>query len=231
MVDVLCIDNHVLALNKEAGVPTVPDSSGDESLLDQAKDYLRREFAKPGAVYLGVVHRLDRPVSGVVLLARTSKAAARLSAQFRARQVGKTYWGVCEAAPRGDEGVIEQWLVKDSEKNRVRIVGAAARGAQLARTRWKRLASTSGKKRRFLLELVPETGRPHQLRVAMASLGAPLLGDLKYGAPAPLPDASIALHARGLVVSHPVGGKRLEVVAACPDRDVWWFPGITTDGR
>jgi 23S rRNA pseudouridine1911/1915/1917 synthase len=231
MVDVLCIDNHVLVLNKPAGVPTVPDSSRDESLLEQAKEYLRRTCNKPGAVYLGVVHRLDRPVSGVVLFARTSKAAGRLSAQFRGRHVDKTYWAVCGAAPRGKEGVIEQWLVKDTVKNRVRVVEAAAQGARLARTRWKCLASTtSGKKRRFLVELVPETGRPHQLRVALASLGAPLLGDLKYGAPAALPDASIALHARKLVVSHPVGGRRVEVVATCPDSEVWCFPGITTDG-
>jgi len=230
MLDVLCIDNHVLALNKAAGIPTVPDASGDESLLERAKDYVRREFRKPGAVYLGVVHRLDRPVSGVVVFARTSKAASRLSAAFRARGVTKTYWGVCAKAPRGDEGTLEQWLLKDGARNRVEVVASGTRGAQLARTRWRSLAAVgSGRSRRVLVELVPETGRPHQLRLAMATLGTPLLGDLKYGAPAALPDASIGLHARRLVVPHPIGGKELELVGSLPVMEIWRFPGISVD--
>jgi 23S rRNA pseudouridine1911/1915/1917 synthase len=232
MLDVLWIDNHLLAVNKPAGLPTVPDSSRDESLLDRARELLRVRFEKPGAVYLGVVHRLDRPVSGVVLFARTSKAANRLSALFRSRDVEKTYWGVSSRAPSPEQGFMEQWLLKDPRRNRVRVVEPGTCGAQLARTRWKRLASSGrGRGRRFLIELVPETGRPHQLRMALSSLGAPLLGDLKYGAPEPLPDASIALHARRLVLAHPVGGKRVEIVGACPVSAIWSFPLIADGPR
>lgn len=217
-LEVLACDNHVLGVVKPAGLPTVPDESGDPSLLDLARAWVEREFAKPGRAFLGVVHRLDRPVSGVVVLARTSKAAERLSAAFRGRAVEKRYLGVVARAPREDEGRVEQWLWKDRERNRVLVVPEGRPGALRAVTGW-RVAARGGD--RALLELVPETGRPHQLRVAAASLGAPLLGDLKYGADAPLPDASIALHASELVLPHPVREEPVSLAAPPPARE-WW---------
>ena len=223
---ILHVDNHLLAVVKPAGVPLVPDASGDESLFDRARDWVRTTYAKPGEAWLGVVHRLDRPVSGVVLFARTSKAARRLSAAFRAREVEKTYWGVGERMPPGEEGVLEHYLWKDREKNRVSVVERERAGAQLARTHWRVLARAgSGEGARVLLELLPVTGRGHQLRVAAAALGCPLLGDLKYGARAPLPDKSIALHARKLVVPHPTRPARMTFACDPPELAIWSFRG------
>jgi RluA family pseudouridine synthase len=199
-LEVLYCDNHLLVVHKPPCVPVVPDSSGDESLLERAKAWIQVEFHKPGAVFLGVVHRLDRPVSGVLLFARTSKAAERLSAQFRERRVRKAYWGVVQGRPAAPAGTLEQHLWKDGERNRVHVVAASREGAKVARTSYRVLRGADG---RSLLELVPHTGRAHQLRLACASLGTPLLGDLKYGALEALPDRSIALHARRLEVEHP----------------------------
>jgi 23S rRNA pseudouridine1911/1915/1917 synthase len=223
---VLFADNHLLVVAKPAGLPVVPDSSGDESLLDQAREWVKRERQKPGRVYLGVVQRLDRPVSGVVVFARTSKAAARLTAAFRTRAVEKTYWGVSASEPAQDSGQLEHWLSKDSAANRVCVLPGERPGAKLARTRWRVLARAgAGRSRRVLLELVPESGRAHQLRVAASTLGAPLLGDLKYGAAAALPDRSIALHARALALPHPTRGERLLFECAPPALACWSFPG------
>lgn len=218
-LEVLLCDNHLLAVTKPAGVPVVPDSSGDESLLERAKAWLKAEFAKPGEVFLGVVHRLDRPASGVVLFARTSKAAARLSDQFRSGEAGKLYLAVAQGQVRGEGGELEQWLVKDERANRVRAVAAGTPGARRAQTSWR----VAGRCReRTLLELVPATGRPHQLRAAAAlGLGHPLLGDVKYGASGPLPDRSIALHAQRLEVRHPTRGERVVLDCAPPPR-AWW---------
>ena len=221
---VLLSDNHLLAVAKPAGIPTVPDASGDESLLERAKAWVKREKQKPGAVYLGVVQRLDRPVSGVVVFARTSKAAARLTAAFRSREVTKVYWGVSSAEPPAGEGELEHWLQKDRERNVVQVLQCERPGAQFARTRWRVLARAgTGRERRLLLELRPETGRAHQLRVAAASLGCPLLGDLKYGARAALADKSIALHARELELPHPTRGERVRVGCAPPELAIWRF--------
>lgn len=217
-LEVLHCDNHVLGVVKPAGMPTVPDSSGDESLFDRARAWVAAEFSKPGNVFLGVVQRLDRPVSGVLVFARTSKAAARLSESLRARSAEKTYWGIGEGEVRGDSGLLEQWLEKDEAKNRVRAVGAARPTAKRAVTRWRVLARRPG---RTLYEFVPETGRPHQLRVCAASLGTPLLGDLKYGAREPLPDASVALHARELAIAHPTLRTPLRLLAAPPALPIW----------
>lgn len=224
-LEVLHADNHLLVVSKPAGLPVVPDESGDESLLDRGKEWIRVTHDKPGRVFLGVVHRLDRPVSGVVCFARTSKAASRLTAAFKSRQVDKLYWGVSDREPRAEEGELSQWLVKDTARNVVRAVdeGAAERlGAKEARTRWRILSRTSRKGGlRVLLELIPETGRSHQLRVAAASLGAPLLGDLKYGANTPLEDRSVALHARSLALAHPTRGERMTFVAESPSISCW----------
>jgi 23S rRNA pseudouridine1911/1915/1917 synthase len=219
-LDVLFVDNHLLAVAKPAGLGVVPDESGDESLLDVAKAWLKREYDKPGDVFLGVVHRLDRPVSGVVLFARTSKAASRLSEQFRTRAAHKLYFGVARDAPREDQGTLEQWLSKDEHSNRVRVVDERTAGAQLARTTWRVVARERGA---VQLDLIAHTGRPHQLRVALASLGCPLLGDLKYGAERPLPDKSIALHAGELEVEHPTLRTPLAVRCPPPPREWWSF--------
>jgi len=219
-LEVLFSDNHLLVVAKPAGVPAVPDETGDESLFDIAKEWVRREFAKEGDVFLGIVHRLDRPVSGVMVFARTSKSASRLSEQFRTRMAHKTYWGVGEGEPRARSGALSQWLVKDESTNRVRVVERPSAIAKQAITRWRVLECRAG---RTLYELTPETGRPHQLRVAAASLGTPLLGDLKYGASAPLPDKSIALHAVALEFEHPTLKERLKFSAPTPDQPAWDF--------
>lgn len=216
-LEVLHVSNHVLCVVKPACVPTVPDDSGDPSMVDLAKAWIAREFDKPGAVFLGVVHRLDRPVSGVLALARTSKGAARLTEAFHDRVAKKTYVAVTSAAPRGGaEGEVRQWLVKRGSKNVVRVVPEGTEGARLAVTRYRVLAADGPRR---LVRLEPVTGRPHQLRVAMASLGAPLMGDLKYGAEAPLHDRSIALHAMALEVPHPTAPEPVRVRASVPAGD------------
>ena len=206
-------DNHLLVIQKPACLPTVPDESKDESLLEWGKEWIRKKYSKPGAVFLGVVHRLDRPVSGVVVFARTSKAAERLSVQFRARTVQKTYLGVVDGVALDGSGRVEQWLRKNNSSNRVQACTERDEGARLAVTEWRVLERRSGL---TLLELKPETGRSHQLRVACQTLGAPLSGDLKYGALVPLEDKSIALHAAELSFDHPTLGERLEIVAPFP---------------
>ena len=215
---VLHCDNHLLAVYKPAGLPIVPDESGDESLFDIARDWIEKEFNKPGRAFLGVVHRLDRPVSGVVLFARTSKAANRLTNQFRERTVKKSYLGVCQGLPQNDEGRIEHWLIKNRSTNRVSVCAEGREGAKLAITAWRVLHREA---RTALLALKPKTGRSHQLRVAAASLSVPLLGDLKYGARDPLPDKSIALHAEYLEVEHPTLKERLRFRAQVPSGE-WW---------
>jgi len=219
-LDVLHVDNHVLAVAKPAGLPVAPDASGDASLLDLAREWVRIEYAKPGEVYLGLVHRLDRPVSGVVVFARTSKGASRLSESFRERSALKHYWGVASRRPGADSGVVDHWLAKDEARNVVRVVREGEDGAQRAVTHWTVVEQRAG---RFLLQFEPQTGRPHQLRVAASTLGCPLLGDLKYGAREALPDASVALHARALEIAHPTRPEVLHLVARAPPLDVWEF--------
>ncbi len=213
---VLFADNHVLAVAKPAGVPTVPDESGDESLLERAKEWVRRDKQKPGAVFLAVCHRLDRPVSGIVVFARTSKAAARFGTAFRERQVAKTYYGLGCGRARLERGVLEQWLEKDRDTNVVRVV-APGRGKR-ALTRFRALGFDDGL---TWLEFEPLTGRSHQLRLAACELGTPLAGDLKYGAPIPLTDRSIALHAAALEIGHPIGGQKLRLTCEPPPLAIW----------
>ena len=214
-------DNHLLAVVKPACLPVVPDDSGDPSLLELAKAWVKREYAKPGEVFLGVVHRLDRPVSGVVLFARTSKAAARLSEQFRDGRTEKRYLAVVEAAPSVPRGVVEQWLIKNPRTTTVRAVRPDTEGARRAITRWRTLGKAASGA--VALEVEPVTGRPHQIRSALASQGAVIVGDVKYGAERPLDDRSIALHAASLAVEHPTTKAHHRFEAAPPERPWWRF--------
>lgn len=216
-LEVLYCDNHLLVVVKPSGMPTVPDASRDESLLERAKQWVKQEYSKPGDVFLGVVQRLDRPVSGVICFARTSKAATRLTAALREGRMKKTYLAVTSPPPPEEKGSVQHFLLKDREQNLVEVVGADVEGAKLARTEYS-VRGVRGD--RALVELSPITGRPHQLRVAMASLGSPLVGDVKYGAQGPLADRSIALHSTVLDIPHPT---RDEVLTAEyePEGEVW----------
>ncbi len=193
-------------------MPTVGDESDDPTVLDWARRYIKQKYAKPGNVYLGVVHRLDRPVSGAVLLARTSKAARRLTEQFRTGTVQKTYWAVVEGRPRQREGELVHWLVKDRRRNVVRAYPSETPGGKLAVTRYRTLAI---RQRLALLEVHPITGRAHQIRVQLSAGGLPILGDTKYGARRQFGRA-VALHARELQFEHPVESRRISVVAPLP---------------
>jgi 23S rRNA pseudouridine1911/1915/1917 synthase len=210
-------DNHLFVVVKPAGIPTVPDASRDTSLFDLVQEAIRVEKQKPGKAFLGVVQRLDRPVGGVLVFARTSKAAARLTAQFKEHTIGRRYWAVTEGVPPR-EGVVEHTLAKDPATNVVRVVPAGAPGAKLSRTAYRVVAARG---RTALVELTPASGRSHQLRVAMASLGTPLVGDRKYGAERPLEDRSVALFAHTLELDHPTTKERLRFSAQPPSEFAW----------
>lgn len=224
MLEVLHEDNHCLAVNKPAGLPVQGDATGDESLLDLARADLKIRYAKPGNVFVGLVHRLDRPVSGVVLLAKTSKGASRLSEQFRSGDVQKVYWAWVEG--RGDldldldEGEWTDRLLKDEARNVVRVLagdeGGRGKGKD-ARLAYRMLEQRAG---RMLLELRPLTGRSHQIRVQLASRGLPIVGDRKYGAKSVVRALDggprIALHARSLDFTHPTSREAIAVVAPVP---------------
>lgn len=211
-LDVLYEDNHLLVLNKPAMLPTMGTPVGTETLLTAAKAYVKQKYQKPGNVYLGVVSRLDAPVTGVVLFARTSKAARRLTEQFRAGTVEKTYWALVEGPVVPAEAECVDWLAADERHRRMRIAGAGLPGAKEARLRYRRLRAEKG---RTLLEVKLLTGRKHQIRLQLAHRRLPILGDRKYGSPVKFP-TGIALHARRLVVLHPTGGQSIELIAPLP---------------
>lgn len=219
-IKVIYEDNHLLILSKPSGLLSVPDATGDFSLLDWGKEYLKKTRGKPGNVFLGVVHRLDRPVSGLICFAVTSKAASRLSQQIREHQFNKTYLALVSGFPIGKEGCMEHLLLKDERKNMAVIypLDKKIKGAKYAKTCWRLL-------KRFnsvcLLELNPVTGRSHQLRAQLAAHHFPILGDLKYGAPSPLPDKSIALHAFRIEFFHPTRKEKLAFEDLPPDRVPW----------
>lgn len=211
-LEILHEDNHLLVLNKPAGLPTMGVASDRESLLTLAKKYVKKRYHKPGNVYLGILSRLDAPVTGVVLLARTSKAARRLTEQFRNRTVEKTYWALVEGTNLPDEGRCEDWLAHDERHRRVHVVGPTFDGAQQARLAYRRLAAFDDC---TLLEIALETGRKHQIRIQLATRGHAILGDRKYGSTQAWP-SGIALHARRLQITHPVGGNSIEFLAPVP---------------
>lgn len=220
-LEVLYEDNHLLALVKPAGLATMGLADDQPTLLTYARQYIKEKYHKPGNVYLGVISRLDAPVTGVVVFARTSKAARRLTEQFRTRTVEKSYWAVVEGLLRPETGSYVDWLGEDERHRRMHIVGRTMPGAKEARLsyRWlKTLPEAS------LVEIALETGRKHQIRLQLAHHGHPIVGDRKYGSQRKFP-AGIALHARRLVVAHPVSEKPVELVAPLPS--AWRALGLS----
>ena len=222
----LCVlyeDNHLLVVNKPAGLPMMGTPGDRATLLSLAKDYVKQRYQKPGNAYLGVMSRLDAPVTGVALFARTSKAAARLTEQFRSHSVEKTYWAVVEGIVEVAEETLVDWLGHDDRHRRMHIVGATMQGAREARLFYRRLGIV---KKTSWLEVQLETGRKHQIRLQLSHHGHPVVGDRKYGSLSPFSEG-IALHARRLVVSHPTTGWSLSFEAALPTS--WRRFGIRAD--
>lgn len=217
---VLFEDNHLLILNKRAGDIVQGDITGTEPLLEKAKAYIKEKYDKPGAVFLGLPHRLDQPVSGAVIFARTSKALARLNKMLHDRQIAKIYWAVVKNRPPQDEALLSHFMSRNREKNKSYAFESPRKDSQKAELKYKLIASGDNY---HLLEVELLTGRHHQIRSQLSVVGCPIKGDLKYGAPRPNADASIHLHARQLAFAHPVSGENLNIIAPVPDDPLWKF--------
>jgi 23S rRNA pseudouridine1911/1915/1917 synthase len=216
---ILYEDNHLVIVNKQAGEIVQGDKTGDTPLSDFVKDWLKEKYNKPGNVYLGVVHRLDRPVSGVVLFAKTSKALPRLNKMFAEHnKVNKTYWAIVQNRPQEPQGTLTHWLTRQEKNNTARAYDREVPGSKKAVLDYELIASGD---RYHLLEIHLHTGRHHQIRCQLAKIGCPIKGDLKYGAPRSNPDGSISLHARTLTLEHPVNHESISVTAPVPDDKLW----------
>lgn len=223
-LQVLFEDNHLIAVNKPAGLLSQGDATGDRTVMDWVKAYIKDRYNKPGDVYLGSIHRLDRPVSGVILFARTSKALTRMNDMFRDRKVTKKYWAIVTDQPDPIAGSLKGFIYKDTNRNRSKIVPKADsnrhKGAKLAKLDYRLLGRVGTN---VLLEVKPETGRPHQIRVQLADqLKTPIRGDLKYGSRLRNEDGQINLHSRSLEFQHPVKKEPVKIEAPIPERDQLW---------
>ena len=210
---ILYEDNHILIINKKAGEIVQGDKTGDEPLGETLKAFIAMRDGKPGQVFMGVPHRIDRPVSGAVVFAKTSKALERLSAMFREGSVHKTYWALVCKAPKEKEALVEGWISRNERLNKSFFSVKPVPGAKEARLRYAHIADTD---RYHLLEVELMTGRHHQIRCQLADLGCPIKGDLKYGAPRSNPDGGISLHARQVSFIHPVKKEAVEITAPLP---------------
>ena len=217
--DILYEDNHLLVVNKHCGDLVQPDPSGESALEDQIKAFIKQRDAKPGGVFLGVVHRIDRPVSGAVLFAKTSKALTRLNEMIRERHIGKIYWAITEQTPNPEEGELRHYILRDGKTNRSKAYVSPKGDAKEARMRYKTLGAS---KNYTLVEVELLTGRHHQIRAQLTAAGCPIKGDLKYGARRSNPDGGISLHSRRVEFTHPVSGEPLSITAPVPANDNLW---------
>ncbi len=216
---VLYEDNHVIIVNKESGEIVQGDKTGDVPLSDIVKQWIKEKYAKPGNVFLGVVHRLDRPVSGVVVFAKTSKALARLNAMFSSHEeVRKIYWAITANRPTADEGTLTHWLVRKEKQNKSYAYDHEVPHSKKAILNYRVIGSSD---RYHLIEVELLTGRHHQIRCQLSKMGCPIKGDLKYGAKRSNPDGSISLLAREIEFVHPVSKEMIRVTAPLPQDKVW----------
>ena len=211
-------DNHIIIVNKSSSEIVQGDKTGDTPLADIVKDYLKRKYNKPGNVFLGVVHRLDRPVSGLVVFARTGKALSRLNEMFRTKDVHKTYWAIVANRPPKDEGELVHWLVRNEKQNKSYAYDQEKPNSKQAILNYKLIGQSE---RYFLLEVDLKTGRHHQIRCQLAKMGCPIKGDLKYGSPRSNTDGSICLHARKVRFVHPVSKQEVCIEAPLPEDRLW----------
>lgn len=211
-------DNHLIAVNKPAGIIVQEDVTGDLSLEDMVKNFIAAKYSKPNGAFLGVPHRLDRPVSGLILFAKTSKALDRLNKLFKARQMQKTYWAVVRQRPQREEGKLVHWLIRNRDKNVTKAYDKEVEGSSRSELDYKLLGELSGY---YLLEVYPLTGRTHQIRVQLSTMGCPIVGDNKYGYPRGSLKGSICLHAKSLEFIHPVKKEPIKLMAPLP-RDGFW---------
>ena len=228
-MEVVYEDNHIIIVNKQSGEIVQGDKTGDRPLSDIVKQYIKEKYQKPGEVFLGVVHRLDRPVSGLVIFARTSKALTRLNKMFAEGEVHKTYWAIVRRSERSevkggsyhDDGewhTLEHWLVRNEKQNKSYAYSSEKPNAKKAVLRYKVIGHSDNY---TLLEVNLMTGRHHQIRCQLAAMGCPIKGDLKYGAPRSNPDGSISLMSRRVTFTHPVSKQQISVEAPLPDDPLW----------
>lgn len=218
MVEILFEDNHLIAVLKKPAELSQGDRTGDEAIDSAVKKYIAEKYKKPGAVYLGLIHRLDRPASGVMLFARTSKALERMNEIFRTREVRKTYLAIVNDRPPNDEDTLTHYLKKNEKQNKTYVYDNEVRGSKQASLTYR---LTGRSERFFLLEIELHTGRHHQIRAQLASIGCPIKGDLKYGYPRSNEDGSICLLAKRLEFIHPVKKEKVTITAPLPSSDVW----------
>lgn len=216
---ILYEDNHLLALNKRCGQIVQGDKTGDIPLPEMIKAYLKERDNKPGNVFCGVIHRLDRPVSGVVLFAKTSKALSRMNDSVKSREFQKTYWALCKEAPLHTEGHLTDWLLRNEKSNKSFVVKEGTKGAKMAQMDYRLIGVSGGGY--HLIEINLHTGRHHQIRAQLANIGCHIKGDLKYGAERSNPDGGISLHARSISFIHPVRKEPLTITAPPPDEAIW----------
>jgi 23S rRNA pseudouridine1911/1915/1917 synthase len=224
MLDILYEDNHIIAVNKKPSDIVQGDKTGDEPLSEKIKQYLKTKYNKPGDVYLATIHRIDRPVSGVLLFGRTGKAADRLSRLFREREVKKTYWAVVKNKPPAGSGNLIHYLQKNEKQNKSYPFNSEKKGALRSELEYKLLGASDNY---YLLEVKPLTGRHHQIRAQLAAIGCPVKGDIKYGFDRTNKDASIHLHAYKIEFVHPVKKEKVIITAQPPDDPTWnYFKNI-----
>lgn len=217
-IDVLFEDNHLLIVNKLAGVLVQGDVTGDEPLVEKCKKYIGKKYNKPGDVFLGVIHRLDRPVSGVVAFARTSKALERMNKLFRDKKTKKTYWAVVNHKPPAERGDLLHWLIKDEKRNKTTAHLEEIPGGKRSELSYQVINKRNNF---YLLQVTPITGRSHQIRVQLAMMGCPIVGDLKYGFSEANIDGNICLHSKSLEFIHPVRKEVVKIEAPLPLNDYW----------